>query len=1058
MAIVVHHTPVNRTATWSMRAWQPSWDGNKTQDGPGVTNGAMVDFVLPEVDDPRTLLFKFHWSVAMAESSGGWEPDALIRRLYLAPEEVWTFEGSPRVLYREPYPAGVAFAAGTVLIFHVITQSAFRGGRLYVWNPYDGSGQTALFDESGRDDGAGVSTFQVKLTDWMTQGFNLKLMRSVPGGSDVWEPDTANRVWRPCDGTEMWLKSGQCDVRSDALTLTDVPVEVLYSAQMSEPPGFQVEDVAEGTAFAAAVTGSRVYEGSPLFRVATYTASIYSRAGYLLASVNGVENPVIARPFPADPTLVGVTGAISRCALGASAWIGFFPAIRQLPIAIMPQVRSSFGDGVSVQLSVGNGPSYATVEAARQPDGSWEAVADLAMDTTTAIVLTPAAGMEPVPYAWINTSRYFTPTAGDARFFTTEGVYGICAGAGTRFGEPASRTALMAAAFGEKVVGAKVFADREMPQGAVIADGKTIFVVHAPHAVRAELVLVDEAAAGGPARRLVPMTLTGDTFYWWCAAPAADAPAGKRYRFLLNGSLEVLDPAARAVQDGKNFTVSLDDDPGNANTSWSVVLDADAAYAAAHQQAWQTMGWEKLLVYEMHVRRFTNLQAGALGWFDLLVDELKPVSRLGKAGYLEALPATAFGLMPVSEFSGAVSWGYDPAYYFAIDSFYGGAQAMARFVNAAHAAGRAVTLDVVYNHSLNSSLMQIAVDVYRNGDYDGDRMNCGHPMVLEYFRQASVYLFRTFNLDGFRFDDTNTIITKCQGGWEFLGAIRGALRAAADAEGRKWPYCVAENDGTAQFDVSNPKYGVMDGEWGVDEVYRIKDASYDTRNNSDNASRVKDGMDAPAYWGRPFHQVMRFGESHDMVSAQGAGNLRIAARPFYGQGLQMAKALGTLTLLSNGVPMLFMGQEAGETTAFSFDDNQQWLNPQKYDVAPATDNTRVLSWFRQIMGLRNDAAKGLQGDSNYQVVATGNRTVAFTCGAGQSLFAVITFGTANQQQNSAWLGLPAGGAYKEIFNSSWPVFQVEFEQEAANGGYDAAISSGQILNLPFIGVVVLERR
>ena len=74
------------------------------------------------------------------------------------------------------------------------------------------------------------------------------------------------------------------------------------------------------------------------------------------------------------------------------------------------------------------------------------------------------------------------------------------------------------------------------------------------------------------------------------------------------------------------------------------------------------------------------------------------------------------------------------------------------------------------------------------------------------------------------------------------------------------------------------------------------------------------------------------------------------------------------------------------------------------------------------------------------------------------LFTVVTFGTPNQQQDSSWLGLPSGAAYKEIFNSSWPVFQVEFEQEHTNGGYDAQIYSGQILNLPYVGAVVLQRR
>jgi 1,4-alpha-glucan branching enzyme len=268
---------------------------------------------------------------------------------------------------------------------------------------------------------------------------------------------------------------------------------------------------------------------------------------------------------------------------------------------------------------------------------------------------------------------------------------------------------------------------------------------------------------------------------------------------------------------------------------------------------------------------------------------------------------------------------------------------------------------------------------------------------------------------------------------------------------------VAENSGGNPWDVSNPSSGVMDGQWGIDEVYQIKAASYDSLHNSDDSASLKAAMDAPSYWGRPFFQVTRFGESHDMVSGQDPTNARIAARPPYGQGYQMAKALGTLTLLSNGIPMLFMGQEIGETVAFSFDNNNQWINPQVYDVGPATDNTRILTWFRQIMGLRNDPSKGLQGDANYQVVATGNRTVAFTCGSNQSLFAIITFGASNQQQNSAWLGLPTGSSYKEIFNSSWPDFQVEFEQEQSNGGYQAQISNGQILNLPWIGAVILER-
>jgi 1,4-alpha-glucan branching enzyme len=252
----------------------------------------------------------------------------------------------------------------------------------------------------------------------------------------------------------------------------------------------------------------------------------------------------------------------------------------------------------------------------------------------------------------------------------------------------------------------------------------------------------------------------------------------------------------------------------------------------------------------------------------------------------------------------------------------------------------------------------------------------------------------------------------------------------------------------------------LDGQWGIDEVYSIRAATYDTWSpGQDDSGDLKSKMDSPPYWGRSFYQVTRFGESHDLASAQDPANQRIAARPPWGQGYHMAKAMGSLTLLTNGIPMLFIGQEVGETQPFLFDNNNLWVNPQMYDLPPAqaNDQTRILNWIGQIMGLRNDPSKGLQGNANYQVVATGNRTLAFVCGADQGIFTVVTFGTPNQQQNSSWLGLPQGIVYEEIFNSSWPAFQVASEPECTNGGYAAQIGSGQILNLPSIGTVVLER-
>lgn len=1054
--MIVHHQPLGSGFVWNLHAWQLAWDGNSVWDPRGNLNAGFVDVTFPDVSDPRSVQFKYRATSASGVST--WEPDDFIRQVVdITVTDVWTFAQSPRIVIEPPSPPGITFRAGDLLTFHVITQQQFAGGRIYAWNPYDPTNPSAYFPQSARDPVAGLSTFSVTLAAWMTAGFHLKLMINNPDGTQTWETNASNRVWRPADGASLWLKSGQCDVRNQPLALTAVPLELLLPAA-APVPTLTLTDVAEGLLLPLAATATRDYPDSSLFRVASYSPTIYPQAAYSLVANSG-ESAAIARAFPANPADLTQT---SRFALGASAWLANFPGVAaSATLSIEPRNPSSFSSGVSVQVSIGNSTPYQSVAAQLTVEGSWTAVLSVAANLTTNIQLQPAAGAEPKPYDWIDTRRYFIPPAGPTTIYGTEGVYGLTTRGSTPFADPlASRATLMQAAFGAPIVNAGVFASNEMPQGATLVGADIYFVVHAPHAVWAQLVLIDDAAPGAALRQEIPMSLTADLRYWWCAVPVAKAPVGSRYHFLLNDNLEVMDPASRAVLDSGDFAVAFGADPNDSSTSWSMVLDVAGTSTLAHAAPWQTMGWQNLLIYEMHAARFTNLSPGTLAPLDLLVDELKPISRLVKPGYLNALPVTAIELMPVQEFSSALSWGYDPSFYFAVDGHYGGSAALANFVNAAHQSGRAVFLDVVYNHSLGSPLMQIAPDVYANGNYDGDRMNCGHPMVLEHLRQATVHILRTFGIDGFRFDDTQTIVTRCQGGWEFLAALRSGIRAAAAAEGRAWPFCVAENSATNPWDISNPGFGVMDGQWGIDEAYRIRDASYDTWHaGDDDATPLCREMNNPAYWGRPFYQAIRFGESHDMVSAQDPGNLRIAARPPFGDGLQLAKALGTVTLLSNGIPMLFMGQEAGETLPFAFDSSAPALNPQQYDVSPtdpANNNARVLAWFRQLMGLRNDPHQGLQGQSNYQVVGVGNRTVAFTCGAGQCLFTVVTFGTANQLQNSAWLGLPAGATFKEIFNSSWPAFQVSSEATSTNGGYAARITSGAILNLPYIGAVVLQ--
>jgi 1,4-alpha-glucan branching enzyme len=1047
MAITVHHQPLNLAHSYNLHLWNDL----SPVDLPGTLVGSRIDFTLPSLADARNSRFKFR-STDPVSHQVTWESDSFVRQFRLAaPTDAWTFESSPRILYIDPAPAGATFHTGDVLTFNLVTQQRFVGGRLYVWNPYDPTQPSQSFTETSR--AGGVSVFRVSLGSWMTAGFHFKFVGKNGDGSDYWEPDSANRVWRPADGSSLWLKGNQVNVRHSPLTLTTHVIEALFPSSLTTPPVLNLYDQADDYNQPLTPTVAP-YAGSGLFQVGIYSGSIYPDAAYTL-SVDKIEgNQPFVHPFP-SPHATGA--APSRLIVGSNDWVAQFPLVITSQMLIEPRPGSGcFSAGLSVQISTQLGPVHETVAAATV-GGNYQATINALQGVQNAIWLQPLSGPESELYAWIDKSRYFVPQAAGEVYFTAEGVFGLSSQSTPDFAEPPiPRQSLMAAAFGNAIANGGVFAAHEMPHGATLVGGDVYFAIHAPHAVTASLVLIDETAVGGPQRRApTAMHLTADTRYWWCKVPVGLAPPETRYRFLLNERDEVMDPAARAVYDSGEFNTQLQDDPSK---SWSKILDVAAVRAAAHQAPWKTMGWESLVIYEMHGKRFTDRGPAAQTPLDRVAAEL------GAGRYLNKLPVTALELLPVNEFKSTNSWGYNTACYFAIDGDYGGAAALARLVNAAHAAGRAVMLDLVYNHSQDSPLMKVARDVYRNGDAWGDRMNSGHPMVQEFLRQAVVYHLATFGFDGFRFDDTKTILRNV-GGWDFLAIIRAAVRSAASALGQPWPYCVAENElgdqaGEKTWDISNPAWSIVDGVWHIDEVYKIRDATYDTKNNGDSSSSVAQQMAIPQSWYRPFHEAVRYGESHDMVSGQDTANQRIAARPRYREGFQMSKAIAALVLLSNGAPMLFMGQEFGDTRPFSLDFNGMMINPQDIDLpaGTATDQTRVLQWFRELLGLRNDGYKGLRGDSNVISVRRGHRTIAFSCGYGGSLFCVVTVGTANQHQDSSWLGLPAGGAFKEIFNSSWPAFQVEFEAEQTNGGYDAQIQSGAILNLPYIGAVVLERR
>ena len=623
---------------------------------------------------------------------------------------------------------------------------------------------------------------------------------------------------------------------------------------------------------------------------------------------------------------------------------------------------------------------------------------------------------------------------------------------------PVSAPDLMSAAFGADIVRAGVFDPHELPHGATALGPDVFFVVVAPHAVTLSLVVL--TAAG---RVTHPMQPTLDNRYWWCSRPAAEFPHGQRYRFLQNDDVEVLDPASRWVDDpASELWANVGEGAGRA---WSRFLD-QTVLSPIIAPGFGALPWDDLLIYELHAQRFTVRNVGVSDGLDQVAAELRP------GGYLTKLGVSALEFLPLHEFSKG-SWGYNPSLFFAVDSTFGGPEALARVVQAAHGVGKGIMMDVVFNHIQESPLQALAKDVYVDGETAwGDEINYDHPACMEHLRQALVYLWRTFQVDGFRFDSTPAIIKGNEtmegiikvpgsgGGWELLGYLRAAVRKAADATGRGWPYFVGENDPNDWTITNNSNGGVLDGQWHFGFHYPLDDASSE---GADDTSQITTQLSIPHLWLRPFSEAVRYAESHDSCGHRDDWRLRVTRRAPYGRGFQTSKAVGTVALLAHGIPMLFMGQEGGEDEDFYFDydpvadraDLRYFARLSSYDDLGDQRN-HVLAWYRDLMGLRRNRGNGLLGNDN-QPTGSGYRTVAFSR-AGGRFFVIATVGTTDTRQDLGWLQLPGGASYKEIFNSSWPAYSVEGEQNFSNGSYDAVLTNGSIINLPPVGGVVLERR
>jgi maltooligosyltrehalose trehalohydrolase len=417
------------------------------------------------------------------------------------------------------------------------------------------------------------------------------------------------------------------------------------------------------------------------------------------------------------------------------------------------------------------------------------------------------------------------------------------------------------------------------------------FLVWAPSAGAAGVLLQLD---GKPA---VPMTAQAAGYY---RLELDGVGAGTRYRYIVNGAARP-DPASRFQPEGVHGP--------------SEVVDARFAWTDGD---WINPPLEHYIIYELHAGTFS-----AAGGFEGVIPRLP---------YLKYLGITAIEIMPVAQFPGGRNWGYDGVFPFAAQSTYGGPAGFQRLVDAAHREGLAVVLDVVYNHLGPEGNYLRDFGPYFTDRYKtpwGDALNFDGPdsdAVRRFFIESAQYWVTDCHVDALRLDAIHAIVDPSARPFVQELAAAVAQRAYVIAESDLNDVRVirpAESGGLGCDALWNDNFhhslhvlltGERDGYYedfgGVAELAKAYSEGFVYTGQYSPFRRRRYGNSSRGIPGERFVVCI---QNHDQIGNRPSGDRLTAQLDF--ESLKLAA--GAL-LFSANLPLLFMGEEYGETAPFLY--------------------------------------------------------------------------------------------------------------------------------------------
>ena len=436
------------------------------------------------------------------------------------------------------------------------------------------------------------------------------------------------------------------------------------------------------------------------------------------------------------------------------------------------------------------------------------------------------------------------------------------------------------------------------PLGATYSHDGTRFVVWSPIAEHIEVHLL---------RQDTYLTMMrNDAGYFTCTS--LDAQPGDRYVYRIDGEKERPDPASRQQPDGVHGPSQIVDP----SFDWD-------------DDGWCPPSRRNSVFYELHVGTYTPE-----GTFGAIIPHLQRLKDFG---------ITTLNIMPVAQFPGSRNWGYDGVQLYAPHYDYGGVDGFKRLVNAAHQTGLAVFLDVVYNHLGPEGNYLWDYGPYFTDRYHspwGDSVNLDGPHsdpVRRFFIDNAVYWLDEYHIDGLRLDATHALFDFSAR--PFLEELATTVHNWA-ANHNRHVDLIAEND-RSDRKLTLPReangYG-LDGQW-LDDLHHVLHCTLTGESDgyyadyTDFSLMLKVLSEGFTYSGQysPARQRRYGTSSHDIpadrfiVCTQNhdqVGNRMLGERLTELTDLNGLKIAAALLLTSPYVPLIFMGEEYGETAPFQY--------------------------------------------------------------------------------------------------------------------------------------------